>query len=168
LPAPLDQAKRDTITADIKAGKPRNQIARDHAVSAGTVTNIAKAAGITSAFDRSKTKNATRAQQADNASVRAALIARYYDVANHMLDRVTSEYTQPMAGHGGEIQFVTTKLPPLRDAQAGMSASAIAIDKALRLEDRNGDGRVDAARSLLGSLFQTLKDAHGDSPDGSG
>ena len=49
-----------------------------------------------------------------------------------------------------------------------MSASAIAVDKALRLEERNGDGRVDAAKSLLGSLFETLQKAHGDRPDGSG
>jgi hypothetical protein len=168
LPAPLDQAKRDAILADINAGhKTRNQIARDHQVSGSTVTKIAGHAKGSAAFDRSQTENATRARQADNAAVRAELIARYYKVAGHFLDRVESEYTQVVAGPAGP-EFVTTRLPPLRDAQAGMSASAIAVDKALRLEDRNGDGRVDAAKSLLGSLFKTLQDAHGDSPDGSG
>ncbi|MGO8957620.1 MAG: hypothetical protein ACLQFR_09660 [Streptosporangiaceae bacterium] len=49
-----------------------------------------------------------------------------------------------------------------------MSSAAIAIDKAARLEDRQGDGRVAAAQSLLGTLFETLQQANGDAPDGSG
>jgi hypothetical protein len=169
LPAPLDQAKRDAIIADINAGhKTRNQIARDHSVSGATVTKLAAQAKGSTAFDRSQTEKAARAKKFDAALVRAQLIERLYGMAGGLLDRVESPYTVPMAGAGGEIQFVTSKLPPLRDAQSGMSAAAIAIDKALRLEDRNGDGRVDAAKSLLGSLFKTLRDAHGDSPDGSG
>ena len=62
----------------------------------------------------------------------------------------------------------TAKLPPIRDAQAGMSSAAIAIDQAARLEDRQGDGKVAAAQSLQGTLFETLKNVHGDAPDGSG
>ena len=49
-----------------------------------------------------------------------------------------------------------------------MSSAAIAIDQAARLEDRQGDGKVAAAQSLLGTLFETLKQAHGDAADGSG
>jgi hypothetical protein len=80
---------------------------------------------------------------------------------------VEAPYTQVIAGPAGP-EFVTTKLPPLQDAQAGMSSSAIAIDKAARLEGRRGDGKVAAAQSFLGTLFETLKQAHGDAPDGSG
>jgi hypothetical protein len=98
---------------------------------------------------------------------RTVLIERIYGVAGRMLDRVEQPYTQVIAGPAGP-EFVTTKLPPLRDAQAGMSSPAIAIDKAARLEDRQGAGRVAAAQSLLGSLFETLAKAHGDAPDGSG
>jgi hypothetical protein len=90
-----------------------------------------------------------------------------YGVAGRRMDRVESPYTQVITGPAG-AEFVTTKLPPLRDAQAGMSSAAIAIDKAARLEDRPGDGRVAAAQSLLGTLFETLRQAHGDQPDGSG
>ena len=63
---------------------------------------------------------------------------------------------------------MTTKLPPLRDAQAGMSSAAIALDKAARLEDRQGDGKVDQAKSLLSSMFESWQRAHDDALDGSG
>ena len=49
-------------------------------------------------------------------------------------------------------ELVTTKLPPLWDAQADMSSAAIAIDKAARMEAANSDSRVEAARSLLGGF----------------
>jgi hypothetical protein len=167
VPKPLDPQIRTAIIADIKAGKPRNQIARDHGVSGASVTKIAGQEGITNAFDRSQVENATRARTIDLAATRAGLIERLYGVAGRMLDRVESPYTQIVSGSAG-AELVTTKLPPLRDAQAGMSSAAIALDKAARLEDRQGDGKVDAAKSLLGAMFEGLQKAHGDAPDGSG
>jgi hypothetical protein len=175
VPPPLDPQLRadilrdiqDTATAAPEQKLTRNEIARRRNVSPATVTKIAKDAGLTEAFDRSQTINATRARQFDAALERSVLIERMYGVAGRMLDRVESPYTQVISGPAG-AEFVTTKLPPLRDAQAGMSSAAIAIDKAARLEDRQGDGRVAAAQSLLGTLFETLRQAHGDQPDGSG
>jgi len=167
VPKALDPAKRNAIIADIKAGHQRNQIARDHTVSGSTVTKIAGQEGLTDAFDRTQTENATRARGIDLAATRAALIERLYGIAGRMLDRVESPYTQIISGPAG-AELVTTKLPPLRDAQAGMSSAAIALDKAARLEDRQGDGKVDQAKSLLGAMFEGLRKAHGDAPDGSG
>jgi hypothetical protein len=167
VPKALDPTIRTAIIEDIKAGKQRNQIARERNVSGSTVTKIAGEEGLTNAFDRTQTVNATRARGIDIAAARAVLIERMYGVAGRMLDRVESPYTQVVGGPMG-AELVTTKLPPLRDAQAGMSAAAIAIDKAARLEDRNGDARVDQARSLLGAMFEGLQRAHGDAPDGSG
>ena len=168
MPKPLNPDIRAAILHDIQAGtKPRNQIARDHGVSGSTVTNIAHQEHITSAFDRSQTVKATQSKQADNAALRTELIAEYYAVARRLLARVEAPHTVALMGPGG-AELVTTRLPSLRDAQAGMAASAIGIDKALRLEDRQGDGKVDTAKSLLGGLFATLQRAHGDAPDGSG
>ena len=175
MPPPLDPQLRADILRDIEdtaqAKDPaqrlsRNEIARRRGVSQATVSKIAKDAGLTAAFDRSQTINATRAKQFDAALIRADLIERMYGVAGRMLDRVESPYTQVITGPQG-AEFVTTKLPPLRDAQAGMSSAAIAIDKAARMEAANGDSRVEAARSLLGGLLSDLVDKHGDSyPDG--
>lgn len=171
MPQRLSDAIRAAVLTDIRAarqdGRSAGQIARDHGVARSTVTKIAKDEGITDAFERAQVLKAARAKQADNAAVRAELISRYYAIAGRLLDRVESPHTVAIGTAAG-VELVTVKLPPLRDAQAGMSASAIAVDKALRLEDRNGDGRVDAARSLLGSLFENLQRAHGDRPDGSG
>jgi hypothetical protein len=118
---------------------------------------------------RTQTAKATRAKQLDNAARRTVLIDRMYTVADHMLDRVTLAYTQVITGPAG-AEFVTTKLPPLRDAQAGMSSAAIAIDKAARMEAANGDSRVEQARSLLRGLLTDMVSRHGDScpSDGAG
>lgn len=176
MPPPLDPQLRADILRDIQdaANQPdpakrpsRNAIARRRKVGPATVTKIAKANGLEGTWDRSQTLNATRARQFDAALARTDLIERMYGVAGRMLDRVEAPYTQVVTGPAGP-EFVTTKLPPLRDAQAGMSSAAIAIDKAARLEDRQGDGRVAMARTLLGNLFDSLQAEHGDQPDGSG
>jgi transposase-like protein len=170
VPPPLDPQLRADILRDIQDGQlSRNEIARRRNVSPSTVSKIAKDEGQSAAFDRTQTAKATRAKQIDNAARRTVLIDRMYDVASHMLDRVTSPYTQVVSGPAG-AEFVTTKLPPLRDAQAGMSSAAIAIDKAARMEAANGDSRVEQARTLLGGLMSDLVAAHGDSypSDGAG
>lgn len=137
MPKALDTAAREAIADDIRAGKPRNQIARDHHVSGSTVTKIAKDLGLAAtAFDRSQTQNATRAKRFDAALARAELIERLYGVAGRFLDRVEAPYTQVVTSPAGP-EFVTTKLPPLRDAQAGMLAAAVAMDKALKLEQHD-------------------------------
>lgn len=170
MPPPLDPQLRADILRDIQDGQlSRNEIARRRNVSPSTVSKIAKDSGTTAAFDRTQTVKATRAKQLDNAARRTDLIDRMYAMASHMLDRVESPYTQVITGPAG-AEFVTTKLPPLRDAQAGMSSAAIAIDKAARMEAANGDSRVEQARSLLSGLLTDMVAAHGDSypSDGSG
>jgi|UPI0008DA3ED8 transposase-like protein len=42
MPAPLSPTRRAAIADDIRAGKGRNAIARDHGISPGTVTTIAR------------------------------------------------------------------------------------------------------------------------------
>ena len=155
MPAPIDAAKREAITADIKAGKPRNQIARDHGVSAGTVTNIAKAAGITGAFDRSNTAKATRAKQFDAAAARAQLVVDLYGDAQRFRARGWSQYTQVVGGPGG-AELVTTKLPPLRDQQSAYTSLAICVDKAVKLEAADAGDGSSSAKSLLGQIGRAL------------
>lgn len=174
MPRPLPAQLKADILRDIRDTRDepdparrltRNQIARRRHVSASTVTRLAAENNLGDAFDRSKTVKATRARQFDAAAERAVLIERMYGVAGRLLDRVEAPYEMVLPGPEG-AEFVTTKLPPLRDAQSGMIAAGVAIDKAAKLEDRQGDGGVDAARSLLGSLFTGLQQAYGD--DGPG
>lgn len=68
---PITPGKRRKIVQDIRAGKGRNQIARDNGVGAGTVSRIADELGL--ALDRSMTKEATQAALVDHAARRTAL-----------------------------------------------------------------------------------------------
>lgn len=118
---PIDDQKRNAILADIKAGqKSRNQIARDHNVSVGTVTNIAKRAGLTSAFDRSSTKRATAASVADTAARRAQLAEKMIALAELSMDQVIAELGEASA----------------RDAAVVLG---IAVDKHRQLVDMDRD-----------------------------
>jgi hypothetical protein len=156
LPKPISPQAREAIIADIRAGKARNQIARDHHVSAGSVTNIAQQAGITDAFDRSATVKGTRAKQFDAKAARAKLIVDLLGDAQRFRERAWSQYTQIVSGPAG-AELVTTKLPPLRDQQSAYTSVAICIDKSVRLEQADqGDGSA-AARSLLGQLGEALQ-----------
>src|SRR5579859_3159091 len=92
--ARLSDKKRAAILADIQDGtKSRNKIALEHDVSAGTVTNVAKEAGLTTAFDRSNVKKATAAAVADSKAVRAATSRRFLDKANELLDQMDRPHT---------------------------------------------------------------------------
>ncbi|WP_242890783.1 hypothetical protein [Actinomadura litoris] len=158
MPPRIDDATRAKVLKAIKAGKlSRNAIARKHGVSVGTVTNIAKAAGLTSAFDRSngKTARATQARKFDALAARAKLLVDLYGDAQRFRERAWSPYTQIVVGQMGP-ELVTTKLPPIRDQQAAYTALAIALDKALKIEEVNtGDG-AEQGKTMVGDLRAAL------------
>lgn len=77
------------ILASIDAGKSRNETAREHQVSASTVSRIAAANA--RSFDRAKTKNATAASVADSASRRARLAERLIALAELSMDQAIAE-----------------------------------------------------------------------------
>lgn len=161
MPRPINPDTRTKIIHAIKAGGRRNQIARDHGVSPSTVTLIAKQENLGSAFDRTNTVAATRAAGVDAAARRAALIDELYAKAARALERLEQPHTEPFGGAMG-VEFVTTKLPTLRNMASGASAVSTLLNAAGRLEDRNGDSRVEQGRSLLTALFDGLASAHGD------
>jgi hypothetical protein len=147
VPPRLPDDKRAAIQADIEASqKSRNQIARDHDVSVGTVTNIAKAAGLTTAFDRSQTKTATEAKKADNAALRASTSRRLLEKANELLDQMDQPH---VAFHfGGKDNTYNEKQldrPPVADLRNLMTAAAVAVDKHLVIEKHDNSGESHAA-----------------------
>ena len=158
--APLDPDKRNAITADIHAGQlSRNAIGKKHGVSAATVGNIAKAAGIDDAFDRTLTKRATRARTFDAKLARAQLIIDLYGDAQRFRERIWAEYTQIVQVPAG-YEFCSTILPPLRDQQAGATAMAICLDKAVALEKVDDDGGAAAGKTMVNDLYVALKSVH--------
>jgi len=170
MPAPLAPARRAAILADIQAGKPRNQIARDHHVSAGTVTNIARQAGETEAFDRSATLKAARAKQVDNKAKRAQLQADLLDDAQRLRKRAWSAYEVVVSTQQG-AEIITLNLPPLPDVRGAYTSIGIIVDKdrAYEKDRAEGDG-AGAAKSMLGRLFEGLAAVVGEpeTPQGDG
>jgi hypothetical protein len=156
MPKPLSAGKRNAIIEDIRAGmKSRNQIARDHGVSVGSVTNIAKAAGVPGAFDRSQTENATRAREVDCKALRAQLKVDLLNDAQRFRKRSWEPY-QVVVGTPEGAEIVTLDLPPLPDARAAYTAIGIAVDKSIRLEQHDVGDSTEGAKSLLGSLSDAL------------
>lgn len=116
----------------------RNDIARQTGVSAGTVTNTCKANGLT--FDRSATKDATRARVEDNKAKRAAIIARLYARSEKILDRLEAPtYMVRMMGPTGS-EKVYDEAPPAADERSLATSIGIYLDKAARLEDYDKSG----------------------------
>lgn len=131
MPARMAPEKRAAILKDIRAGKKsRNQIARDHGVSAGSVTNIAREADEGDAFDRSATKSATEAAVTDAASIRAATSRRFLDEANKLLDELHKPHVAYSFG-GKENSYNEHEFPepPVDAKRTLITAAAIAFDK---------------------------------------
>lgn len=162
MPKPLSDTLRTAIAADIKAGKPRNQIARDHGVSGSSVTKIAKAEHLDGAFDRAQTNKATRARADDNAAKRTQLQSDLLDDAQRFRKRAWSTYKVVVSGPEG-AEVIELEEPPLPDAARAYTAIGIIVDKDRAYErDKAGSDGTDHARSMLGQLMSGLAEVFGD------
>ena len=148
MPPRMAPDKRAAILAAIRAGGPRNQIARDHSVSSSTVTRIARENGLTDAFDRSQTKKATEAKLVDHQAALAALASRFASVAGNIL----ASYEAMTAEDWAEVSPHTRAI-----------ALGICADKARELAPDGGEAQVEAARSLLNVVFEDIVARHGES-----
>ncbi|MER7206355.1 hypothetical protein ABT340_04750 [Streptosporangium sp. NPDC000239] len=146
MPRAIPDDVRDAILDSIRAGGKRNAIARQHGVSVGTVTNIAQRAGLTGAFDRSATKNATEAKKADNAALRASTSRRFLEEANRFLDDLHRPALIWNFG-GKDNTFNSKELPepPTADKRNLIVSAATAIDKHLAVEKHDNSGESHAA-----------------------
>jgi hypothetical protein len=156
MPARIPDHTRAAILADIHAGtKGRNQIARDHGVSVGTVTKLAQGDGVTTAFDRSETAKATRAAIEDNRSRRARIAAELLDDVTRFRQRAWSPYTYYERGTDGP-ELVTLDLPPLKEAKEAYVAIGISLQRHAELEKLDAGRGDEAARSMLGDLADAI------------
>jgi hypothetical protein len=163
MPAPLAPGLREAILTDIRAGgKPRNQIAREHHVSPSTVSAIARKEGLLgSAFDRTKTQNASRAKAADNRARRAQLQSDLLYDAQRLRGRAW-EPCQVVASGPEGVEIIELSLPPLPDVRAAYTAIGICVDKDAAIERASAAGEGTAeAESLMGRLAAALTEAVG-------
>jgi hypothetical protein len=160
LPPRIPDEQRAAILADIKAGElSRNDIARKHKRAEGTITNIARDAGLTDAFDRTETENATRARTADLAARRTQLASDLLDDTERLRKRSWSKYVHVANGSEG-LETITLDLPPLSEVRNAYTSVGICVDKHLALVKANtGTGDAEA-RSMLGALAAGLGAAY--------
>jgi hypothetical protein len=167
MPAPIDPAKRALIEQAIRDGAgqvSRNAIAKQFGVAGSTVGKIATEAGLTEAFDRTKTERATRARSVDLADVRLRLQERWAAKANEALDR--SERECQVFAFGGQFNEFSSEilpLPPAADYRSFVTAAAVATDKmvALAKYDAADDG-VAGAVSAIENIMDALRGNPGD------
>lgn len=133
----LSDAKRQEIVDLIKAGGGRNEIAREVGVSGRTVSVVAEKAGLT--FDRMQTRKATEARLVDAKARRVSLGLE-------------------MLGDLEEARLRLAEATGARDFQLtaqGMDALTRAYSNMVKLDP--GDGGIEEARGLLGTIIGAIK-----------
>jgi transposase-like protein len=155
MPRALPGAKREAILADVRAGKSCRQAARDHGVSAASVSKLAKDAGVNGAFKRSQVKEAVEARAVDIRAERQATSARFLRKCNEFLDR--TERPHLAFAFGGRDNTYNEHLldePPVDALRSLLTAAAIAFDKHLAQDKHDADDNHDLSSvdSWLDSL----------------
>lgn len=161
MTAAVTAAERDRIRQLHAQGLSCNAIATEIGRGSSTVSRLAKDMGL--AFDRRATQAATVAKVADARARRAQLMTDFLDDAQRLRHQLWAPHEY--IDHGGK-EFTearwTQNEPTAADKLRLMQAATTAVNASLRLDQRDGDGSVDQAVSLLGSLFTNLTHRHAD------
>lgn len=157
MPPPIDDAIRAAILEDIRAGQLGNRaIAKKHGVSPGTVTNIKNSAGEHDAFERSQTKKATHARQADAAAIIAEQRLGLAEDIAKLRKRAWEPY-QVVVGSPAGPEIVTLDQPPLGEVRSAYTSIGIIIDKHMALDRHSSGDGLDEAVSMLGALAEGIR-----------
>lgn len=177
MPRPLADDIRAAILTDIRAGTlSARAIAKNHGVASSTVSKLAADNGVANAFERTQTRKATRAREADNAERRATLASRRLTLAEDLTsdaEKLRAQLWQPheyfdWGGKDHDFDTHTTTEPTPADKRALMGAAAVAVDKSIKLAPIDGGDDPAAVRSMLGQIGTALTDAFAAEEDDSG
>ncbi|MGH3584839.1 MAG: helix-turn-helix domain-containing protein [Pseudonocardia sp.] len=159
---PVTDETREQVRQLHAQGLSRNEIARQFGRSGRTISLIAKDLGLT--FDRAaETEVATRVRQADNKARRAGIIASLYDIAEDDIAHLRKQggYDLVEASAGKAVAYRVERLPA-QDRKALVPAISTGTNAAVRLEQVDADTGAGEVGSLLTTLFDRLRDRHGD------
>lgn len=134
-------------------GLSRNEIARQMKRSPATIGTYAKQLGLT--FDRTLTKNATKAKQADAAALRAELKLRLLREAGLMLDSLHQPFL--LGGLGGKDNAYNEHVmpkPPPAEMRNLMTSVGIALQRSIELE--RVDQQSEASVTVIDEYLKTL------------
>jgi transposase-like protein len=154
-----DELREQIAEACRQPDAKRNDIARHYEVSPSTVSKIAGEVGAT--FDRTATKNATAAREADSREALSLLKARFIRESNVFLDKLHRPARLIELSKDGDWCVFEVEEPVIADQQRLMVSSGIAVDKAIAI-DRHNAGvpdttGLDQLMDIIGAAHQAGK-----------
>lgn len=164
---PISDAQRQQVIDLHGQGLPRNQIARDVGISAGSVTNICRAAGL--AFDRSETKHASEARAVDLAAGRIRLAEKMLAASEEMLDTIDGPYeVYNFGGKDNTFESRVLDSAPVEVRRNVITTAGITFDKLTRIVEKSDTG-LEQAIGVLDTLsegFRAVADIYrGETPN---
>ncbi|MBB3158033.1 hypothetical protein FHS07_001729 [Microbacterium proteolyticum] len=153
----ISDAQREQVLNLHAIGVPRNEISRRTGVSAGSVTNICRDAGLS--FDRSATKQASEARTVDLAAGRIRLAEKMLAVSESMLDTIDDPYIVFNFG-GSENTYNEHELEsaPVEVRRNIVTTAGITFDKLTRIVERSDTG-LDQAVGVLDTIARGFEAA---------
>lgn len=152
---PITDAERQRVIDLIGAGTARNEIARQVGISAGSVTNIAKAAGLS--FDRTASAVAVEARKVDLASLRAELAHTLLVKAKDLIADLDKPFLAfNFGGKDNTYEEHELQRPPTGDIRNLMQSAGIAMQRSMDLskfdaDPNDGAAAVDAWLDAMGA-----------------
>lgn len=144
---PISPEQRQQVLDLHAQGLPRNEIARQAGISAGSVTNICRDAGLS--FDRSATKQATAARSVDLAAGRLRLAEKMLAASESMLDTIDEPYlVYSFGGRDNDYNEHTLDSAPVEVKRNIITTAGITFDKLTRIVEKSDTGLEQAAGVL--------------------
>jgi len=157
---PITDDDRRRVAALHAEGLSRNEIARRIGRSMATVSKIAAELGLS--FDRTRTREATRAKVADARERRATLALKLLQLVEQEADAFNQPCTlHSFGGRDHTYRSRTVDRPPPRERRDMAATISLLVDKHVRLVELDADTGHGQAASLLGALLDNLQAKHG-------
>lgn len=168
MPAITDEQREQVLRLAREGTLSRNQIAKDVGISAGSVTNITKAAGLS--FDRTATEQAVKSRKADLAARRTELqLHALQDAARLRLQLwAPASYTElgkfsdpkEAMGAGGrswtEPVHYTLPQPTVADQLKLVQAVSLLVTTEAKMAAAAGDTDTEHGKAMLVQLMGML------------
>lgn len=153
----ISEDQKAQVLALHAEGLARNEIARRVHISAGSVTNICRDAGLT--FDRSETKQATEARAVDLAAGRIRLAEKMLAASEGMLDVIDGPYeVYNFGGKDNTFESRVLDSAPVEVRRNIITTAGITFDKLTRIVEKSDTG-LEQAVGVLDTLAEGFRAA---------
>lgn len=164
---PVDPTARARVIELARAGKGRNEIAREVGINVSTVTKIAKENGL--AFDRAATAVAVAVRSTDLKARRQTIVSRLYGLAERDLDRLEAPtFTATARAANGTTVTTVLNVVPSDEARALSAAIGQNLNSAAKTAAIDADQGDLLVKGLLGAALDGIREKYGVDPSEAG